>query len=112
MDLATLAEGLKAHDVGLEFLTGELKGSHDPAGVAFTVLAALSGMERVRMWRWPAIKDLRHFTHISRGSCRLRHSRLQIHDVDDRRMRRGSEPGFEDPGLRLRAELRTSARAR
>ncbi len=37
---------LVAHDVGLEFLTGELKGSHDPAGVVFTVLAALSGMER------------------------------------------------------------------
>ncbi|MEU6786238.1 recombinase family protein [Nonomuraea angiospora] len=31
---------------GLEFLTGELQGSHDPSGVVFTVLAALSGMER------------------------------------------------------------------
>jgi DNA invertase Pin-like site-specific DNA recombinase len=28
------------------FLTGELQGSHDPSGVVFTVLAALSGMER------------------------------------------------------------------
>jgi DNA invertase Pin-like site-specific DNA recombinase len=46
IDFATLAEELKAHDVGLEFLTGELKGSHDPSGVVFTVLAALSGMER------------------------------------------------------------------
>jgi DNA invertase Pin-like site-specific DNA recombinase len=46
IDLATLAEELKAHDIGLEFLTGELKGSHDPSGVVFTVLAALSGMER------------------------------------------------------------------
>jgi DNA invertase Pin-like site-specific DNA recombinase len=46
IDLATLAEELKASDVGLEFLTGELKGPHDPAGVVFTVLAALSGMER------------------------------------------------------------------
>lgn len=27
-------------------LTGELQGSHDPGGVVFTVLAALSGMER------------------------------------------------------------------
>ncbi len=27
-------------------LTGELQGSHDPSGVVFTVLAALSGMER------------------------------------------------------------------
>ncbi|MFJ3824123.1 zinc finger domain-containing protein [Streptomyces nodosus] len=31
---------------GLEFLTGELKGSHDPSGIVFTVLAAMSGMER------------------------------------------------------------------
>jgi len=46
IDLAILAEELKAHDVGLEFLTGELQGSHDPSGVVFTVLAALSGMER------------------------------------------------------------------
>uniref|UniRef100_UPI003F499727 recombinase family protein n=1 Tax=Streptomyces sp. CA-136453 TaxID=3240050 RepID=UPI003F499727 len=46
IELATLAEDLKASDVGLEFLTGELKGSHDPSGVVFTVLAALSGMER------------------------------------------------------------------
>jgi hypothetical protein len=27
-------------------LTGELQGSHDPSGIVFTVLAALSGMER------------------------------------------------------------------
>ncbi|MFJ9703500.1 recombinase family protein [Streptomyces fradiae] len=45
IELATLAEDLKA-SVGLEFLTGELQGSHDPSGVVFTVLAALSGMER------------------------------------------------------------------
>lgn len=41
-----LAEELKASDIGLEFLTGELKGSHDPSGIVFTVLAAMSGMER------------------------------------------------------------------
>ncbi|MFE5522875.1 recombinase family protein [Streptomyces virginiae] len=46
IDLATLAEELRSSDVGLEFLTGELKDSHDPGGVVFTVLAALSGMER------------------------------------------------------------------
>lgn len=46
IELATLAEDLKASDVGLEFLTGELQGRHDPSGVVFTVLAALSGMER------------------------------------------------------------------
>ncbi|MGP3937342.1 recombinase family protein [Nonomuraea sp. KM88] len=46
LDLAALAEQLRAAGVGLEFLTGELQGSHDPSGVVFTVLAALSGMER------------------------------------------------------------------
>ncbi|MCO8303266.1 recombinase family protein [Streptomyces sp. RKCA-744] len=46
IDLATLAEELKAAEVALEFLTGELQGQHDPSGVVFTVLAALSGMER------------------------------------------------------------------
>ncbi|MEW1551845.1 recombinase family protein [Streptomyces tsukubensis] len=46
IELAALAENLKAGDIGLEFLTGELQGSHDPSGVVFTVLAALSGMER------------------------------------------------------------------
>lgn len=46
IDLAALADNLKSADIGLEFLTGELQGSHDPAGVVFTVLAALSGMER------------------------------------------------------------------
>ncbi|WP_427893801.1 recombinase family protein [Kribbella sp. GL6] len=45
IELAALAEELKASDIGLEFLTGELQGSHDPSGVVFTVLAALSGME-------------------------------------------------------------------
>jgi hypothetical protein len=44
--LPDLAEQLKASDVGLQFLTSELHGSHDPSGVVFTVLAALSGMER------------------------------------------------------------------
>ncbi|MEV3982119.1 recombinase family protein [Nonomuraea sp. NPDC049758] len=44
--LAELAEQLRTCDVGLEFLTGELQGTHDPSGVVFTVLAALSGTER------------------------------------------------------------------
>jgi DNA invertase Pin-like site-specific DNA recombinase len=35
-----------ASPTGLEFLTGELQGSHAPDGVVFTVPAALSGMER------------------------------------------------------------------
>ena len=46
IELAALAEQLKASDIGVEFLTGELQGSHDPSGIVFTVLAALSGMER------------------------------------------------------------------
>lgn len=46
LDLAAVAEQLKKADVGLEFLTGDLQGSHNPSGIVFTVLAALSGMER------------------------------------------------------------------
>lgn len=46
IELAALAERLKASGIALEFLTGELQGSHDPSGIVFTVLAALSGMER------------------------------------------------------------------
>ncbi|MEU6431721.1 recombinase family protein [Microbispora sp. NPDC046973] len=46
LDLAALAEQLHAAGIGLEFLTAELQGSHDPSGVVFTVLAALSEMER------------------------------------------------------------------
>jgi DNA invertase Pin-like site-specific DNA recombinase len=46
IELAALAEQLRATDIGLEFLTGELQSSHDPSGVVFTVLAALAGMER------------------------------------------------------------------
>ncbi|MFB8395697.1 recombinase family protein [Streptomyces yangpuensis] len=48
IELAMLAEELKASDVGLEFLTGELKGSHDPSGIVFTVLAAMSEREYIR----------------------------------------------------------------
>lgn len=46
IELAMLAEQLRAADIGLEFLTGELQGQHDPSGIVFTVLAALSGMDR------------------------------------------------------------------
>ncbi|MER5324611.1 recombinase family protein [Streptosporangium roseum] len=46
IELAALAEQLRAAGVGLEFLSGELQGGHDPSGIVFTVLAALSGMER------------------------------------------------------------------
>ncbi|MFD4973067.1 hypothetical protein [Streptomyces sp. NPDC058424] len=54
IELATLAEELKASDVGPEFLTGELQGSHDPSGAVFTVLAALSGGLA------PALRTLAH----------------------------------------------------
>lgn len=41
-----LAEKPKAGHVGLEFLTGEPKRSHDPSGIVFAVLVAMSGVER------------------------------------------------------------------
>jgi DNA invertase Pin-like site-specific DNA recombinase len=46
IELAALAEQLRAGGIGLEFLVGELQGSHDPSGVVFTVLAAMAGSER------------------------------------------------------------------
>ncbi|WP_125643622.1 hypothetical protein [Nonomuraea sp. WAC 01424] len=46
LDPAALAEQLRAADIDLEFLAGVLHGSHDASGVVFTVLAALSGIER------------------------------------------------------------------
>ena len=46
IELAVLAEQLRADGIGLEFLAGELQGSHDPSGVVFTVLAAMAGSER------------------------------------------------------------------
>lgn len=45
-DLVTLAEALKEYGVRLEFLTGELRGEHDPSGPMFAFCAAMSGMER------------------------------------------------------------------
>ncbi|MET9694816.1 recombinase family protein [Streptomyces sp. NPDC006514] len=45
-DLVTLAEKLKASGITLEFLTGDLRGEHDPSGPLFAFLAAMSGMER------------------------------------------------------------------
>ncbi|MEU1734065.1 recombinase family protein [Streptosporangium sp. NPDC020145] len=45
-ELVALAEQLRAAGIGLEFLSGELQGSHDPTGIVFTVLTALSDMER------------------------------------------------------------------
>lgn len=41
--LKAVAKQLKEASIGLEFLTGEVQGSHDPSGVVFSVLAALSG---------------------------------------------------------------------
>ncbi|MFE5078741.1 recombinase family protein [Streptomyces halstedii] len=44
--LARLAEELRTGGIGLQFLSGSLQGIHDPGGVVFTVLAALSDMQR------------------------------------------------------------------
>ncbi len=46
IEMAALAEQLRADGIGLEFLAGELQGSHDPSGVVFTVLAAMAGSQR------------------------------------------------------------------
>ena len=46
IELAALAEQLRADGIGLEFLKGELQGSHDPSGVVFAVLAALAESQR------------------------------------------------------------------
>ncbi len=42
IELAALAGRLRTVGIGLEFLAGELQGSHDPSGIVFTVLAAAS----------------------------------------------------------------------
>ncbi|MDP4500878.1 recombinase family protein [Nonomuraea turcica] len=43
LDLAALAEQLRAAGIGLEFLTGELQGSHDPSGVVWTCAGPAEG---------------------------------------------------------------------
>ncbi len=50
IDLATLAEALKASDVGLGFLTGELQGSHDPSGVVFSITPAPTWAANTLIW--------------------------------------------------------------
>ena len=52
IELAALAEQLRAADIGLEFLTGELQGSHAPDGVVFTIVVfALDGVASPRRGR-------------------------------------------------------------
>lgn len=46
LELANLAERLRGDDIGLEFLTGPLRGAHDPTGIVLTVLAAVSASDR------------------------------------------------------------------
>ncbi|MGI8335113.1 hypothetical protein ACRYCC_34615 [Actinomadura scrupuli] len=57
--LAELAEQLRATGVRLQFLTGELQGSHDPSGVVFTVPAAGmlpgSSTEVAGVWATPGL---------------------------------------------------------
>lgn len=77
IELAMLAEELKAGDVGLEFLTGELKGSHDPSGIVFTVLAAMSGRTRVHPRPHPGrprVRPQARQDHRRRGRDRRRHA--------------------------------------
>jgi DNA invertase Pin-like site-specific DNA recombinase len=98
LELAALAEQLKASDVGLEFLTGELQGSHDPSGVVFTVLAALSGMER---------EYIRDRTLEGHESARTRGKHIGGAGVTDDHMRsmalhlRGQELSLRDIAARL-----------
>lgn len=67
----------RACDVGLEFLTSELQGSHDPSGVVFTVLAALSGMER---------ENIRDRTLVGHESARKRGKTIGGASVPDANM--------------------------
>ncbi|MEV7939231.1 recombinase family protein [Kitasatospora sp. NPDC088264] len=98
IELAMLAEELKAGDVGLEFLTGELKGSHDPSGIVFTVLAAMSGMER---------EYIRDRTLEGHGSARKRGKTIGGAGVTDESMLsvalhlRGQEMSLRDIAKRL-----------
>ncbi|GAA2899869.1 hypothetical protein GCM10010517_65440 [Streptosporangium fragile] len=46
IEFAAPAEPFQAVDIGREFLTGELQGSRGPSGIVFTVLVALSEVER------------------------------------------------------------------
>jgi DNA invertase Pin-like site-specific DNA recombinase len=98
LDLAALAEQLKASDIGLEFLTGELHGSHDPSGVVFTVLAALSGMER---------EYIRDRTLEGHESARTRGKHIGGASVTDNHMRsmalhlRSQELSLRDIAARL-----------
>ena len=84
LELAALAEQLRAAGIGLEFLAGELQGSHDPSGIVFTVLAALSGMER------EYIRDRTLEGHESAPRPRQDHRRRRRHRR--RHARRGPAP--------------------
>jgi DNA invertase Pin-like site-specific DNA recombinase len=91
IELATLAEGLKVSDVGLQFLTGELQGSHDPSSIVFTILTALSGSER------EYIPDRTLEGHEAARTPRQDHRRHQRHRLGHARhgpapTRAGTEP--------------------
>ena len=87
-----LAEQLRAAGIGLEFLAGELQGSHDPSGIVFTVLAALSGME------WEYIRDRTLEGHES-ARARARPSADAVLALATRRLRRRRR-GRAVPGAR------------
>ncbi|MFJ8863758.1 recombinase family protein [Streptomyces sp. NPDC102451] len=73
IELAMLAEELKASDVGLEFLTGELKGSHEPSGIVFTVLAAMSGMALHLRNQEMSLRDIAKRLVITTGAKKGQH---------------------------------------
>lgn len=93
IELAALAEQLKASGIGLEFLAGELQGSHDPSGIVFTVLAALSGMER---------EYIRDRTLEGHESARTRGKRIGGAAVTDKAML-SHALHLREQGLSLRA---------
>ena len=85
-ELAALAEQLCAAGIGLEVLTGELQGSHDPSGVVFTVL---SGMEREYIRDHPGRPQVSpRLGHVDRRRRRYRRS-------DGRRRTAPARPGDE-----------------
>ena len=103
IELAALAEQLRAAGIGLEFLTGELQGSHDPSGVVFTVLAALSGMEReyIRDLCLPKMSSVQVRRHAGiRGRC-LRGGRVCGREAGRWRLVPGSAGGSARSGRAL-----------
>ena len=92
IELAALAEQLRADGIGLESLTGELQGSHDPSGVVFTVLAAL------RPPPAPPARPKEIITRLLHGECERCHTRTQVETHQVRKLADlAAQPGREQP---------------